>query len=358
MSQLRSVPFVGPAVAALFAVGLAAPCRAEIVDLRASVQTHVTEFRQDKIAGEESAFDSFPDTSDLPLKVLAFVTSRPDYPAAGSSAAAVNDPAESIESNPGEFAINFSLNTASGDVRYAGNAVATEERDIVFQPADVGGKSAGTRATLAGRLFLDGALAMYSPVSGQDLTGNQIVWHVRVTQKSALGIEAVAFDGTLELIGGPAGSAEVRRTGDFPDGRITFSTVPDAENPFPAFNIAVVPALSVDYTYDAIVGEQFTLIATVEVTAANTPGLNGVTAIVGAPVDALQTVIDATFGAPTGPALLRAVERERETPTGVPAFTPTLPGACGLFGVESLALACGGLLLHVARRRRVRSPAK
>lgn len=336
----------------LAALLLAAPslAAAAITDLRGRVESRVTEFRDGKPAGSEFAADDFPTTSDLPLRVLALVSAPAEKPGGGSAAAGLFDPSTSTTENPAEFALQLSLSSASDAVRFEGSALAREERDVVFSPDEVN-RAAGERVQLIGRLFLDGALTAFAPQSSADLTGVSVAWHASVVQRLADGAEFKLFDGTLTLSGGAGGTATVEVSGDFPPG-IVFVDGSGAPDLFPAFNIAVVPATAIDFEYEAIVGEEFQLIATMELTGANAAGFTGVTALVGAPQTDLPTVINETFGAPRGDQTLARIAAERADPTGEPLAASDPLRLCGLFGLES---ALGAALLGftaIHRRRR------
>lgn len=340
------------------AAGAAAAClsataSAEILQIRGSAAVSLQEFRFGAPVSVDQASDRFPETSDvLPLQVLAQLVSDEPEPAAAAAAAQFADPTELAQPNPEEFAVNMALGSVSPNVRYSGNATLTETRDISLSAEELG-QAEGSTVAVGGRLFLDGALAIYAANTGADLSNSRVTLRVTVEKIGGSVGAGTVFSGTVELVGDSSGGVTVGSEGDFPTGTLIFSNVGGLIQEFAAFSLLIIPRIEIDYEYDTVVGEQFQLLATVTVDASNTGGDTGVAALLGTPTDALAAVIEATDGQAAATSFLSTIQKERDDPSGEPAF-PEPPqglfGLCGLFGVELgvLGLALAGMK---ARRR-------
>lgn len=323
---------------------------AEITSIAGSAQAEVTEFRSGSPGDTDRASDSFPGTAaELPLQVVArlvssgFINGDGGEEAAAAVAAQFADPTESLLANPEEFAINLALNSVSSNIFYQGRAISQETRGVLFSPGELFWfPNEGDTANLTGRLFLDGALTLIAVDPSKDLTGAHVRLRVTVVQ-SAEGQESqTVFTGAVELRGATGGNATLVAEGSFPTTRLIRTDLSIISPDFAAFHVLIIPNITIDYTYSATVGQAFTLVATVQVDAANVAGESGVAAIIGTPTDTLTQVIGLTQGSAVAAKTVAAISDERENPSGEPAFPqsqiqllPLLSG-CGLLGFESL----------------------
>jgi len=350
----------GAGLALLLAV-LAPAGFAEVTTLSGLALVQVEELRFGSPGDSSVVSDTFPGTSgELPLQVAAsLVSSDPNLPAAAAAAAQFADPRTLAQPNPEEFAINLALASRSEHVRYTAHATAQETRGVRFAPGELSpGSQAGDQVELMGRLFLDGALAVFAPHAEADLRDASVRLHVSIVKRTVGEDDETLFDGEIELVGLPNGMARVGARGDFPVAQLVQTDLAAASDEFAAFSVLILPQLDLDYPYTATVGQPFELIARLEVEAESPAGDAGVAAVIGTPVDALGTVIGLTRDKATAEKFLAALERERANPTGEPAFPRAqapLLGLCGLFGFESLlgllALVGLGSGLRGARRR-------
>ncbi|MBK8913065.1 MAG: hypothetical protein IPM64_00445 [Phycisphaerales bacterium] len=272
----------------------------------------------------------------------------------GSAAAALFDPTTVAGPDPDELALHLSLNAAAADVYFEGKARSREERDVVFSSAELGNAADGQTVRVAGRLFLDAVVVTYSRRSNPDLTDARLALRVNVVRVDKAGVSTTLFDGGVSVTGGANGQVSIVATGDIPAGRLIAGTNPAFQPAeFPVFAIAVIPPTTLDYEYDAVVGEPFTLIATVELDGATIPDGVGVTALVGSAPENLQAVVDASFGAGSGAALTQRISQERRTAAErVESAGGGPTRLCGLFGIEGL------LLLALAGRPLLRRQGK
>jgi hypothetical protein len=324
---------------------------AEITSISGSASVAIQQFGAGGQTDTNEATKTYPGTDAvLPLQVVVRLS---DEDAAGSAAAQFADPQTAAGPNPEEFAINLTLNSLVPDLYYVAQASATEVRGVLLQPADVGLAAAGQTVELRGRLFLDGVLAVFAVAEATDLTGVTISMRVTIV-KEAEGSEAEqVFSGALTITGADQQQVNAAVAGGFPTRGILDADLSALDPELGVFRVFILPNLILDYAYSAVVGQPFTLRATIEVEAANQPDGVGVTAILGAPIETLQEVIEATRGAAAAKTMREAVQKERAAPTGRPTFPePTLPWlpACGLFGIESALLLLGVVGLRAARR--------
>lgn len=356
---MRSIALAAAGFGAL--VGVASLAFAEITNIRGFAEVVV----ERRVAGEvherDSASERFPETDpDLPLQVLALLLPpldpndalEPNLPGAAAIAAQFADPQDLVQPNPEEFAINLTLSSVAPQVDFVAKARIEETRTLLFAPGELGpGLDLGDTAPLTGRVFVDGALAVFAARADRDLTGAFVRLNVAVRQVGPGDVSETVFEGSVELRGANGGS-EVAASGDFPVASLILSDLGLLADDFAIFRLLIIPQLAIDYDFTAVVGEEFDLVATVTVDARNVPDEAGVAAVIGAPTDTLAQVIAATEGDPIAATVLSAVASERELPTGVPAFPDAQgPGLCAPLGFATLALLLVGLVRGASRGR-------
>ncbi|MGD8450340.1 MAG: hypothetical protein PVJ57_00850 [Phycisphaerae bacterium] len=331
--------------------------RAEVTSTTGAVSVTVHEYVNDQAGVSDTINLQYPSTGiTLPVQAVVRLLYQGDDPAAAAVAAQLADPGELSLSNPEEFAVNLALLSISPDIRYTAQASSQETRGIIFTTEDFPGRQDGDTLTVIGRLYIDGALAVFSPVAARDLTGASVYLRVTVVQTTPTGSETV-FSGRVGLEGAAAGAVSRVAEGDFPTTTLIRTNLASFVDDFEVFEVLIIPSLRIAYDYPVTIGEEFSLRATVEVEAANATDQVGVSAIVGTPVDSIQEVISAAQSASAASKFITALEAERANPTGTAAFpsaTPILP-ACGLFGFEFLvgAAALAGLRCASWPRRRL-----
>ncbi len=330
--------------------GSGAAARGEITSLSGRAEARVQEFRGTAPGDTDEALDSFPETSStLPLQVVGQLIASGAEVAAARVGAQFADPRSLNQANPEEFAINLALNSIT-ETRYQASALTQETRAVVFLPGEVGLED-GAAFIAVGRVFVDGALAVYSVSPDRDLTGAFVTLRVSVVRQIAGQADQTVFSGEVGIDGAGGGDATVRVSGAFPVENLVLSDLSVISDEFNAFHVLIIPPQDLEYEYDAVVGQAFTLVATVTIDAANLGGECGVAGLVGTPVDSLQRVIEATKDEQTARRFVSDIQAERADPTGEPAFPPQatpLP-LCGLFGLE---LAATPLLVGALRRPR------
>jgi len=332
--------------AILLAAGLCLPGYAEIAGYQGLVRVVVRQYESGQVLAADEQVASYPQPGvQLPLQVVARAGGRQEN-AAGSVAAQFADPLELGRPNPEEFAVNLALLTAQASPYFAGLATTQERREIVLTPAEVPGVVSGQHVRLAGRFYLDGALALFSPIHGADLSTASVKLHVSVVRSAEGEADQTVFSGSLELLGGSDGSVQQIAEGDFPVDRVIRTDLSAFVEEFELFEVLILPRLILRYSYEAVIDRPFVLTATLEVAAVNAPQQVGVAAVLGTPVDSIRQVISAVQGEKAAGKALAALAAERARPTGQPAFPEVRPAAplCGPLGVES---ALGLLALTV-----------
>jgi hypothetical protein len=327
---------------------LGTSARAEIISLAGFAQAQVTEYYLNEARDSDSASDAYPETAaELPLQVVAHLVSPearagdPNEAAAASVGAQLADPTTVTSPNPEEFAINLALHSISPHIRYVAAATSRETRGVRYAPGELSLFSAdGDAVTLTGRLFLDGALTIFANQTGRDLAGVYARLIVTVVKRVEGLDDVTVFSGQVELAGTADGTVAVNVEGDFPTNRLVLTDFSGTSFLFDVFRVLVLPNLTIDYPFDAVVGQDFTLAASVSVEAANLPDETGVAVILGTPTDTLIQVIGLTNDAQTASEFVSKLNTERANPTGDLVYPtaknwPFLP-ACGLFGFESI----------------------
>lgn len=324
------------------------PAAAEIVSIAGAAQATVQEYRAGSLGESDQASATYSDadpTATLPLQVVAHLLAADDE-AAGSAAAQFADPRDLAQPNPEEFAINLALLTTSDDIRYSATAMARETRTVRFTTADFPTRADGDTVSLTGLLFVDGALAIFSPTRGVDLTDAEVLLTITIVQQTAGQADQTVFSGSVALRGGSNGSVQHTASGDFPTLTLIRTNLAVFVDDFDLFEVLLIPRMTISYDYEAVLGQEVTLQTTVQVTASNAEGEVGVAAVIGAPVDSIQQVIAAVSGDSAATKTITALQQERENPTGEPAFpaatTQPLFPLCGWFGLEGL-LGCAAL---------------
>ena len=329
---------------------------AEITDIAGYVRAEVVQRMGGSTADTDRATDSFPETStELPLQVIAtLINVGENMPGAAAAAAQFADPRTLAQPNPEEFAANLSLYSVGADVSYTGNTLLRETREVTFLSSEFPASAEGDPVDVIGRLFLDGALTIFALDSSQDLTGATVELAVTIVQRTAGLEDQTVFSGTLELRGAVDGDADLLAGGDFPTSRLIRTDLSIISADFAAFHVLIIPGITIDYPYQAVVGQPFTLEATVEVNAANVGGDMGVAAVLGTPTDTLQQVINVTQDAVVASDFVSAIDNERDNPTGELAFPQQLAPfmllpSCACWGLRAFwpwrawpdCVACG-----------------
>lgn len=358
VNVLRRFPVSTCAALAAGLVAGALPAGAEVTSFAGRADIRVTEF-VNGLQGQLVTQSLTHPSDALPLQVVGLIQSNDStqFPSAAAAAAQFADPTELNQANPEEFAINLTLNSVSPGISYSATASSEETRDVLYASGELGRLyTTGVVAKLSGRLFLDGALTIIAADPARDLSGAAVTLRVSVDKISPGGTERV-LEGSLELSGAADGEASVNVAGDFPTQGLLLTNLGALSPDFGSFRVLVLPGIQVPYEYTAVVDEPFQLRATVLIDAATIDDNVGVAAVLGTPASTLSDVINLTNGSAAAAKFIDQISKERDDPTGAPAFDNPSPGVCGLLGVEGLAglVALAGMR-RVRRRPRAAAP--
>ena len=364
----RRVAQIGMVMAVMLGT-FSLPAAGDVTSIAGFTQAEVTEYRSGVEGDTDRATESYPETSaELPIQVVArlvsseFLSGDELEEAAAAVAAQFADPRVVISPNPEEFAINLALNSVSENIYYQARALSRETRGVLYSAGELGLLTTeGDEVSLTGRLYLDGALTLLAVDATKDLTGAYVTLSVTVVQRVEAQATETVFSGEIELRGAADGAASIVAEGSFPTTRLILTDLAIISPEFAAFHVLIIPNITIDYPYTATVGEEFTLEATVEVTAANLPDECAVAAVLGTPTDTLTQVIGLTQGTEVASKTVTALTNERESPTGDPAFpqptlSPFLLPLCGGLGFETLIglAALVGIRSFASPRRTLR----
>lgn len=323
----------------------ALPARAAINEIRGTVQARLVEILNGSPGDSDDVSDSFPETSStLPISVVADLASNSES-GAGIAAAQLADPTTVLTSNPQEFALSLAISSVAEDRRYEATAGGSESRAIVFSPAEFPGRQNGDRVTVRGRIFVDGALALLAESKTQDLNGAFVRLHVSVSNSSD---ESSAFEGEIILTGAANGEATRQATGGLASFNNTFDDLAAINPEFGRFWVVALPSGFVDYSYQAVIGEEFTLTARFDLEAENLPDGVGCAAVIGRPFTTLTQVIGLTENSLAATAAARSIQDQQDLATAL--ATPA--GICPAMALGATSLAAIGLLGARRARRR------
>lgn len=335
----------------------------------ATAQSGVVQYLPDDVVNSDAAFESLDEsTSNLPLVAEARLSSDSD-PAAPSGATAVttfNDPRASETEDPAEFAMDLVAFSLDAVTRYEGSGTSTETRQIVFTPEEMDAEP-GTALLATSRFFVDGFLIVWGdldPLVGPTNADVQF----RVYQTRPGQDRQIVMESTLSISQNSDGTPLLQADGGLVTDNVvlidTLGSIPELGNAY----LVILPQLSIPYTYEAAVGETFTLEAEVESHVANQPSTGAAIAL-GAPLADLLQSIGNEIGEPlsqadalarTGgvvPVPVKPLQGGKGTQVQVltspaSAWERIIP--CGGLGVESAMLPAFTLMLTFAGRRRWR----
>ena len=320
----------------------------------------IQEVRTSPTGNTDQASKTFPGTGvTLPLQVVARLADL-DEESAGSVAAQFADPNTVPGPNPEEFAFNLALDSLSPNISYTAQASTEEVRGVQFSASEAGAAD-GVLVQFRGRVFIDGALAIFAAQNATDLTGAQVTFRVTIVQQTEGAADQEVFAGSISVTGGPNRQISHAADGAFPTSAIVDTDLGILDPQLGVFHVFSLPNLIIEYPFAARVGQPFTLRAKIEAEAANRPDGVGVAAVLGTPLSSLQEVIQLTQGQATAQKMTAALQQERAAPTGKPTFPTanvlaTLFPGCGLFGIESVLGVCGLIALRGAVRRQYARP--
>lgn len=314
------------------------PAPAAITSVSGTVSAQIQEYVADTPGDVDQATKAFPGSSDtLPLQVVARLLSQTQK-AGALAALQLENPATSTIENPQDFALDVVLDSLTPTTRYTATGTIEEVRGVLYSAGEIEGTQDGERLRFTGRFYLDGALVMFATTDASDLTGSSVSVHVTVVMQVADQADQTVFDGTLTVTGAANRGVEFAAGGDLPTSGVISTDLTALDPDLGVLRVIVLPNLVLDYPYEAVIGQEFTLRATIQVDLANRADGIGVGAVLGIPLNTITDLLTITRSAATAKTINDAVNDERANPTGEAAFPQHLGlfPSCGLFGLESL----------------------
>lgn len=326
--------------ALLLALLVGAPAAAELVSVSGAVAVRLERVAAGITERTISEAGSFPE-SPLPVQ-RALRELNLEAVTAAAVAAQFADPTTFASGNPAEFALSIALNSLEEDVNYVGEATLVETRAIVHNFGELGLAPVGTSARATGRLYLDGAFAVFGDTHVGDLTGAEIVFDVQIEKEQDGQASETVFQGAYRVTGQPNRDVSITATGRMPTSGVFDLNLAGFDARLGVLRVFVFPRIALNYNYTATVGTPFRLKATVTARLTNQPGGAGVVAIVGLPLEAVMQVLEGALDRDGAARVVNAIEAERGAPQGAPAFEPPTPlfpalPLCGVLGLELLA---------------------
>lgn len=366
MRHFRGVATLGVCVT----LGTWGPIAQAVVQtIDATVRSDVLQFLPDGVVNSDTAFEGLDETtSNLPLQAIAKLTEADTNSATLSSAIAstvFSDPRASQTEDPDEFALDMVAFSLDPVVDYEVTGLATETRSITFTSDEIGAAD-GTELLVTSHFFVDGFMVIWGDLALADRpTSAQL--RVRVHQTRPGEDRRVVMETRVNLTHGSEPGPLVTADGALSTDNLAIVDTLGSVLPLGEAYLVFLPATSIPYTYEASVGETFTLDADVECTIENQP-YTGAGVVIGFPLDHLLAGIGEAIGEEidesellagmdgAAPQAAKPLQAGKGTSVQVIGrsgyFDPARLLPCGGLGVESLLLPalCPFVLLLLPRR--------
>lgn len=354
--------------ACVCATAYAEVAKAAVEELQATTDATVHELVDGAVASTDTSFESFPGTvTALPMQSFAalgdFIPSADD-PHGARSIVSLADPSQVVLGNPGELGIEADCHSDSAEIAYEVISKAEETRRIVFSPSQFLSRGVTGERLVSSKVFLEGAMLVWSADPQRDLTGLRAEFDLAVIQETDTNGTEQVFQTSMALVGEEDGAVRLDREGKFfaalggPEllllsGDAITAAVVAALNAQGRLHLAIVPSQALAYTYKATPDESFKLRLEVTCRAQNLPDGTGVAVLFGRSFRALAETIGAGPFDVSGDAVQDAVNiaiAETDASNQSLVSTPL----CGALGFEFAFLTMSSFLLcgwRFVRRR-------
>jgi len=348
-----------------------APAAALVETIDATVTSEIQQFLGAELINSDLAFKDLQDTAvNLPLSASTGFVERDgeEVFSVGDATTSFTDPRLSSGLDPDEFGIDVVVASRESSYRYTGRSAATETRQIVFTPGEIG-RVAGTEVEVTSEFFVDGLVMIVGNWSGLDQGTTLAEMTLSVVQTLPDSEEpSTVLEASLSLVSQPDGTATLQTSGSITPDNVILIDASSFIEEFESAYFVLIPNTGIRYTFPSRVDEQFILDAAIEGRVQNQTETVAVVAL-GVPIeDFLEVISEATgedvsdelgsavtflignSGPPLKPlpATLKGMEERVLESPGL--FGLPWP-ACGAMGVESLLLT-GFLPLVLVRFRR------
>lgn len=342
-------------VAAVNLIGLP-KARGEIVDISGVVRTTVTELLNGQPVNVDSAIERYPETTGvLPMTAESGITDAAagTVKGIGLALSRLKDPRGSTGPIPEELNLDAAAYAGFPSTSFDVVSSVSESRRIRTE-FQAGGPAEGEEGRFYSNFYIQGLLLAVSESDERDLTGLRAELRVTVVHVRPDQDPVTRLDAGYILLGQPNGTIEMALSGRAEPGKVIEHDLAPFVDEFSAGRLALFPNVNLQYDYEAIIGSESTLTATLEVHLVTLPEGTGVGAAFGMPGDKIGQAIGSVLGGPTGTGTVQvinnyigslpstSVQPLNDLNDGLLVF---LPGFCGSFGV----IACMALLVMLSR---------
>jgi hypothetical protein len=364
----------GLAIAGVLAWSAVASATVTMID--ATVQAEVQEVPASGPGDSDLAFEDLNETAtNLPLEAAALLggTDSGDTTGGASATTRFFDPRLSLDADPDEFQLSVVAVSPSEGSTYVAEADATEQREVTFLAEELA-REDGTPLAVRSQFFLDGFVLIWSDPGVTDLSETLAAVELsvgRIRPHGAAGPKSL-LDARIELTGTSDGGVSLAASGAIAEENVVLLDLTGDSEEFGALHLLIIPAsTALAYDYDADVGEDFQLEATISANGTSAPGTGvavqlgvpplalaqSITSLIGALIgDALGNLVDDALSAAPAPAkVLRATQEGTVIVVGASGgdspVSRLLPISCAPLGLEVAVLGLG--LAMTGFRRRV-----
>jgi hypothetical protein len=308
--------------ALILALVLAGPGRADIVALEGETIAEVVQYVHGEAASTDSSVETFPGTvPGLPMQSFAGLgdfQGSPSVGHAGRCVASLEDPTLASGPDPMEIGLEAGAFSTVEGIAYTVEGSVEEAREIVLSSSDLGVGSGETTDVIS-RVFIEGAVVIWSEGSARDLSGLEGSFSFSVEQDFGSNGGAVVTSHSLSVLGSSNGEISVSEF-QLPGLIVGGPEVLESGNSevdavladlatLGTVHVIVVPRFEFAYTYPASPDEEFVLRAFAGVEAVNLPEGTGIAVVFGRSAEAIATVFTPVLGHAKAATLQDAVAR-------------------------------------------------
>jgi hypothetical protein len=272
--------------------------QAAIESLSGTATAEITQYVGTEPASTDISTETFPGTAPgLPMEAFAGLGDFQGVRMVGHGArsiASLADPTLATGADPMELGAEAGVFSDVAHVTYQATSDVEEVRVIRLSSSDLG-VGAGATADVISRVFIEGAIVVWSKDSSRDLTGLEGSFDLGTSN----GEVSVSQSHLPDLI---VGGVEVLATSDSEVEAVLadLSTIG-------VVHVVVLPRSEYAYTYPASPDEPFNLSAIVNVRTENLPEGTGIAVVFGRAAEAISTIFTPVVGSAKAATVQHAV---------------------------------------------------
>jgi hypothetical protein len=294
--------------------------QAAIESLSGTATAEITQYVGTEPASTDISTETFPGTAPgLPMEAFAGLGDFQGVRMVGHGArsiASLADPTLATGADPMELGAEAGVFSDVAHVTYQATSDVEEVRVIRLSSSDLG-VGAGATADVISRVFIEGAIVVWSKDSSRDLTGLEGSFDLQIVQDfGSNGSETVASH-FVSVLGTSNGEVSVSQS-HLPDlivGGVEVLATSDSEveavladlSTIGVVHVVVLPRSEYAYTYPASPDEPFNLSAIVNVRTENLPEGTGIAVVFGRAAEAISTIFTPVVGSAKAATVQHAV---------------------------------------------------